>query len=330
MSEPLLTRLLRDLPAPDRTPAEAVAARGAANLRPAGAFARLEAAAAWLAGWQATTEPRVERPRVIVFGADHGVAAEGVSAYPAEVTGLMVQAIGKGAATVSALARQAGAELVFVDVGVGAPTGNIRTEDAMTPEDFDAAVQAGVDAVEAADADLLVVGEIGIGNTTPAAAVTAAILGGDPTSWVGPGTGVEGEALAGKRAVVADAVARVGPVDPMEALRRLGGKELAAMAGATVAARHRRLPMLLDGFIATAAVLPLERQQAGALDHCLAGHSSAEPGHQGQLDAIGKRPLLSLDLRLGEGSGAVAAIPLLQMACAAVVDVATFEEFGVG
>lgn len=330
MSEPLLAQLLRDLPAPDQACVDQVSARGAGNLRPAGAFARLEHAAAWLAGWQATTEPRVERPAVIVFGADHGVADEGVSAYPAEVTALMVQAIGREVATISALARQAGAGVDFVDVGVGIPTGNIRTEDAMSPDDFDAAVQAGVDAVEAVEADLLVVGEIGIGNTTSAAAVTAAVLGGDAAAWAGPGTGVEGDALAGKRAVVAEAVARVGAVDPIEALRRLGGRELAAMAGATVAARRRRLPMLLDGFIATASVLPLERVVPGALDHCLAGHGSAEPGHRGQLEAIGKQPLLSLDLRLGEGSGAVAAIPVLQMACAAVVDVATFEEFGIG
>lgn len=330
MSDSLLARLLRDLPGPDHVTAEQVARRGAANLRPTGALARLEEVAAWLAGWQRTTSPRVDRPRVIVFGADHGVAAEGVSAYPAEVTGLMVEALDREVATVSALARQAGAGLDLVDVGIGAPTGNIRTEDAMTAEEFDAAVEAGAAAVDRTDADLLIVGEIGIGNTTPAAAVTAAVLGGEPGEWAGPGTGVRGSALANKRAVVREAVDRVGPVGPIEALRRLGGKELAAMAGATVAARRRGLPMLLDGFIATASVVPLERTVAGALDHCLAGHSSAEPGHRRQLEAIGKHPLLALDLRLGEGSGAVIAIPIVQLACTAVVDVATREEFGIG
>lgn len=330
MSDSLLADLLRDLPEPDVTAAAEVAARGAANLRPGGAFARLEQTAAWLAGWQGTTEPRVERPRVIVFGADHGVTVEGVSAYPAAVTSLMVDALDREVATVSALARQVGAELDFVDVGVGAPTANIRTDDAMTPDEFDAAVEAGVDAVDRIDADLLVVGEIGIGNTTPAAAVTAAVLGGEPGHWAGPGTGVSGSSLDDKRNVVTDAVHRVGPVEPIEALRRLGGKELAAMAGATVAARRRRLPMLLDGFIATASVVPLERAGAGALDHCLAGHSSAEPGHARQLEAIDKEPLLRLDLRLGEGSGAVLAIPIVQSACAAVIDVATRAEFGIG
>ncbi len=329
MSDSLLANLLLDLPEPDQVSAAQVAARGAANLRPSGAFARLEHTAAWLAGWQGTANPRVERPRIIVFGADHGVTAEGVSAYPAAVTALMVEALDREVATVSALARQAGAGLDFVDVGVGAPTGNIRTEDAMTPAEFDAAVQAGVDAVDGIDADLLIVGEIGIGNTTPAAAVTAAVLGGEPRQWAGPGTGIAGPSLDDKRTVVDDAVRRVGPLEPIDALRRLGGKELAAMAGATVAARRRRLPMLLDGFIATASVVPLERASAGALDHCLAGHSSAEPGHRRQLEAIDKQPLLTLDLRLGEGSGAVMAIPIVQLACAAVVDVATREEFGI-
>lgn len=325
----LLAQLLRDLPAADRDAAAAVAARGATNLRPAGAFRVMEDTASWLAGWLGTTAPRVEQPHVVVFGADHGVASDGVSAYPAEITGLMVDAIDQGVATISALAKQVGAALDVVDVGVGDPTANIRHTDAMTPAEFDVAVHCGVDAVERADADLLVFGEVGIGNTTPAAAVTAAVLGGPAGGWAGPGTGVEGDALAAKRAIVEESVQRVGPVDPLEALRRLGGKEIAAMAGATVAARHRRLPVLLDGFIATSAVVPLHAAVPGSLDHVRAGHSSAEPGHIRQLEAIAQRPLLQLGLRLGEGSGAVAAIPIVQLACAAVVDVATFEEFGI-
>ena len=305
-----------------------VADRGATTLRPAGAFSRLEAVAAWLAGWQWTATPRVESPHVAVFGASHGVTADGVSAYPAEVTQAMVAAMEQGVATVTAMAKQVGASFSFHDAGVEEPTANIRTDDAMTPEAFDAAVRVGVAAVEDVQADLLVFGEVGIGNTTPAAAVTAAVLGGDPADWVGPGTGVAGDALAHKRQVVADAVARVGPTEPLEALRRLGGKEIAAMAGATMAARHRGIPVLLDGFIATSAVVPLRAAAPTALDHVWAGHCSAEPGHVRQLAALGKDPLLSLDLRLGEGTGAVAAIPMLQLACASVIDVATFAEFG--
>jgi len=321
--------MLRELPPADADAAAAVAARGGTNLRPAGAFSVMEETASWLAGWQRTSSPRVKHPHVVVFGADHGVAADGVSAYPTEITGLMVEAIDRGVATISALARQVGASLDFVDVGVGDPTANIRHADAMTSDEFDAAVQHGVDAVDRADADLLVFGEVGIGNTTPAAAVTAAVLGGPAGEWAGPGTGVAGDALVAKRAVVEESVQRVGAVDPLEALRRLGGKEIAAMAGATLAARHRGLPVLLDGFIATSAVVPLYATDPDSLEHVRAGHSSAEPGHIRQLAAIAQRPLLQLGLRLGEGSGAVAAIPIVQLACAAVLDVATFEEFGI-
>lgn len=328
MSDSALSRLLVNLPGPDTVSRAAVAERAANTLRPAGAFATLDDAAAWLAGWQWTTTPRVAKPHVAVFGADHGVTAEGVSAYPAEVTGAMVAAMEQGVATVTALAEHVGATFSFHDAGVGAPTANIRTDDAMRSDEFDAAIKVGVDAVENVDADLLVFGEVGIGNTTAAAAVTAAVLGGPPGDWVGPGTGVEGDALANKRRVVEDAVARIGTVDPIEALRRLGGKEIVAMAAATLAARHRGIPVLLDGFIATSAVLPLHAAEPTALDHVRAGHSSAEPGHVRQLDAMGMDPLLNLDLRLGEGSGAVTAIPILQLACAAVVDVATFSEFG--
>ena len=324
----VLSRLLADLPGPDLSARDQVAARAATVLRPAGAFARLDAVATWLAGWQGTADPRVERPHVVVFAADHGVATDGVSAYPAEVTAAMAGAIRSGVATVSVLARQAGATLDLLDVGVGRPTGNIRVGDAMSCDEFDAAAAAGAAAVEAADADLLVVGEIGIGNTTAAAAVAAAVLGGSAADWVGPGTGVVGAALARKCDVVQAAVDRVGPVGPLEALRRLGGRELAAMAGAVAAARRRRLPVVLDGFIATAAVAPLAVARPGALDHCIAGHCSAEPGHERALEALGLDPLMRLDLRLGEGSGALVAVPIIRMAAAAVTNVATFEEWG--
>ena len=324
----VLAGLLADLPGPNNSARDQVAARAATVLRPVGAFARLDAVAAWLAGWQGTADPRVERPQVVVFAADHGVAVDGVSAYPAEVTASMAGAIRSGVATVSVLARQAGATLDLLDVGVGRPTGNIRVTNAMSSDEFDAAAAAGVAAVESIDADLLVVGEIGIGNTTAAAAVAAAVLGGSAADWVGPGTGVVGAALAHKCEVVQAAIDRVGPVGPLEALRRLGGRELAAMAGAVAAARRRRLPVVLDGFIATAAVAPLAVAHPGALDHCIAGHCSAEPGHERALQALGIEPLMRLDLRLGEGSGALVAVPIIRMAAAAVVEVATFEEWG--
>ena len=326
MTGNVLAELLAELPGPDRDARDQVAARAATVLRPAGAFARLDAVASWLAGWQGTSNPRVDRPHVAIFAADHGVAADGVSAYPAEVTAAMVEAIRSGVATITVLAREVGATVELVDVGVGRPTGNIRVADAMSAGEFDAAVASG--AVASADADLLVVGEIGIGNTTAAAAVAAAVLGGRAADWVGPGTGVVGAALARKCEVVQAALDRVGSVAPLEALRRLGGRELAAMAGAVAAARRRRLPVVLDGFIASAAVAPLAVARPGSLDHCIAGHCSAEPGHQRVLDVLGLDPLMRLDLRLGEGSGALVAVPIIRMAAAAVVEVATFTEWG--
>lgn len=326
MSE--LKKLLSDLPGPDAASSMAVGIRASHVLRPTGAFMELDRVAAWLAGWQGTDRPKVERPHAIVFAADHGVATEGVSAYPVDVTAAMVDALRRGSATAAVLAREVGATIEVVDVGVGNPTGNLRVEPAMTPARFDEAVLAGVAAVDACDADLLVFGEMGIGNTTSASALAAAVVGGTGTEWVGPGTGVAKEALLRKVHVVDDALERIGPVTPIEALREVGGAELAAIAGAVMAARRRGLPVVLDGFIVTAAVAPLAAAQPGALRHCIAGHCSAEPGHRRLLEYLGLNPLLDLDLRLGEGSGALAAVPLVRMAAAAVIDVATFEEWG--
>ena len=255
MSE--LLRLLSGMPDSDDQAATTVSERASEVLRPTGAFNALDEVAVWLARWQGTGEPSVRAPHAIIFAADHGVAAEGVSAYPAQITAEMQEAIQRGVATVSVLAHEVGATFKVIDVGVGRPTGNFRVEDAMSAERFDEAVKAGAAAVNAADADLLVVGEVGIGNTSAAAAVAAACVGGEPSMWVGPGTGVQDEALDRKRRVVAEAVERIGEAAPLEALRRVGGAELAAMAGAVAAARQRRLPVLLDGYVATAAVLPL-------------------------------------------------------------------------
>ena len=306
----------------------AVVGRAAEILRPAGALARLDDIASWMAGWQRTSTPAVRRPAGIVFAADHGVAAAGVSAYPIDVTAAMLAAYRAGRSTISAFASIAGATVEAVDVGVGDPTGDIRHESAMTPQRFDAAVTAGRSAVEIVDADLLVLGEMGIGNTTAAAAVTAAIIGGDPADWVGRGTGVDDEGLDRKRTAVAVAVTRIAAVtDPIEVLREVGGAELAAIAGAIVAARQRGLPVLLDGYVVTAAALALHAVDPSALDHCRVGHVSAEPGHRRLLGHLGMSPLLDLDMRLGEGSGAMAAVPLVRMACVGITDVPTFGEW---
>ena len=335
----LLERMLDNLTHPDAGAQRAVAERASQVLRPAGAFERLDRVAEWLAGWQHTPEPSVGRPVVVIFAADHGVVVEGVSAYPADVTAAMVSAIEGEVATVTAVARQVGAVVRCDDVGVGAPTRNIRTHDAMSTDEFDAAVKAGAHAVERAvetdGADLLVLGELGIGNTTAAAAVCGLLFADDETSsadaaarWTGPGTGVRADALDHKRAVVRDVLDRVGRVAPLEVLRRAGGRELAAIAGAIAAARDRSMPVILDGFIGTAAAAPLALASPGGLDHCVAGHRSAEPGHRELLNRLGLEPLVHLDLRLGEGTGALIAVPLVRIAAAAVTDVATFAEWG--
>jgi nicotinate-nucleotide--dimethylbenzimidazole phosphoribosyltransferase len=327
----VLASLLADLPEPDDRARAAVERRAASVLRPTGALARLDEVAAWLASWQRTERPAVERPHAIVFAADHGVAAAGVSAYPTEVTVAMLDALEKGVATASAMAAALGVTLDVVDAGVARPTGDLRTEPALDAERFDEAVQLGVDAVvRAGHADVLVLGEMGIGNTTAAAAVVATLYDEPATAWSGRGTGVDDEGLARKVEAVDACRVRVRAQtdDPIEILRESGGAELAAMAGAMLEARRRSIPVVLDGYVVTASVAPLEAARAGALAHAIAGHRSAEPGHGRLLDRLGMRALLDLDLRLGEGTGALAAVPLVKLAAVAVVEVATFEEWG--
>lgn len=315
------------LPHPDVEARARVAMRSAGTLRPRDALWRLDELAAWLAGWQRTDRPGVSSPGVVVFAADHGVARRGVSAYPQSITAAMFRALQEGAATAAVMARAVGAELRVVDVGVGDPTGDIAVEDAMSDERFAASFEAGRQEVRDLDCDLLAFGELGIGNTTAAAALAAALFGLEADRWVGRGTGIDDASLARKIEIVKLARQRVIGDPPFEMLRRVGGAELAAIAGATLEARLRSIPVVLDGFVATAAVATLEIAQEGALDHCVAGHCSAEPGHRLLLDRLHLDPLLQLDLRLGEASGALAAIPLIRLACVCTTEVATFSEW---
>lgn len=319
---------LAEMPARSEAAAAAAAERAATVLRPGGALAALDDLAVWVAGWHDTGTPLIEEPAVLVFAGDHGVAAEGVSAYPAEITAAMLAAVERGQASINALAAAAGAEVRVIDVGVGSPTGNLRIEPAMSPERFAVAFEAGRDAVRTTDTDLLVLGELGIANTTAAAAVTAAIIGGEADRFVGRGTGVDDDGLTNKIAVVSDAVARVADHDdPLELLREVGGTELAAMAGAMVEARAQAIPLLLDGYIATAPAVALHAVDPELVAHTRAGHRSAEPGHQIALERLGLEPLLTMEFRLGEGSGAMAAVPLVVAGCEVVTNVATFDEF---
>jgi nicotinate-nucleotide--dimethylbenzimidazole phosphoribosyltransferase len=323
-----LTQVLRDLPGPDPGSIAAVGDRASRVLRPRGAFARLDELAGWLAGWQRTDRPQVRATAAVLFAADHGVAAQGVSAYPPEITAAMVKALDEGVATASVLARQMGTDLRVVDVGVGRPSGNIAVEAALDPEAFGVCLKEGRTSVDALEADVLVLGEMGIANTTVASAVAASLLGGPVSGWVGPGTGLDDAGLVRKRAAVSAARQRVGDVGPGALLREVGGAELVAIAGAIAQARARSMPVVLDGFVVTAAAAALEVARPGALDHCIAGHRSPEPGHALLLERLGLQPLLDLGLRLGEGTGALLALPLLQMACLAVTEVATFDEWG--
>jgi len=313
---------------PDTTSIEAIDARIKDILRPAGAMNRLDEIARWMAGWQRSPAPSVDAPVAVIFAADHGVATEGVSAYPAEVTAAMFAAFNANKASVSALATVAGATVHAIDVGVGHPTNNLGVEAALSRERFVEAFEVGRSTVRSVEADLLIVGEMGIGNTTAAAAVCAALLGPDATPFVGRGTGIDDLVLETKAAVVADALRRIANVvDPLEVLREVGGAELVAMLGALTEARMRSVPVLLDGYIATSPALVLHQISPDLVANCRAGHLSAEPGHRLVLEHLGLDPLLTLDMRLGEASGAMAAVPLVKMACKLVTDVPTFTEW---
>ncbi|MGK6323900.1 nicotinate-nucleotide--dimethylbenzimidazole phosphoribosyltransferase [Sphingomonas sp. DT-51] len=325
-----LDEALRTLPAADDNARAAAAARQEQLTKPRGSLGRLEEIALFMAAWQGRASPRLERGRVAVFAGNHGVAARGVSAFPAEVTAQMVANFAAGGAAINALARAAGLELRVTSLELEQPTADIATAPAMSEAECGAALSAGAAAVDAG-LDLLVPGEMGIANSTVAAALCAAALGGAAEDWVGPGSGVSGDAAAAKRDAVARALSlhRDQATTPFETLRRLGGRELAAMAGAVIAARHARVPVLLDGFIATAALAPVAVAAPGLLDHCLAGHCSAEPGHARLLARFGLRPLLTLDLRLGEASGGALAACIVRAALAAHQEMATFAEAGV-
>lgn len=322
--------LLKSAPAAEDAATLGAQERNGQLTKPPGALGRLEDLAIWYAGWRGDARPQIEAPQVIVFAGNHGVTAQGVSAFPAEVTAQMVMNFEHGGAAINQLANLAGARMDVHALELDRPTGDFTQGPAMSDEDLLAALQTGWNAVDPA-ADLLVVGEMGIGNTTPAAALACALLGGEAGDWTGRGTGVDDAGLANKTRVVAEGVALHGAEikDGVDALARLGGREIAAMAGAIAAARALRIPVILDGFICSAAAACLAKTDAAALDHCVAGHQSAEGAHPKLLEALGKAPLLSLGLRLGEGSGAALAIQVLKGAIACHSGMATFAEAGV-
>ena len=322
--------LLQTLPGGDVQAAENARAREPQLTKPGGSLGRLEDIAEWLATWQGRHPARVERIKVAVFAGNHGVTAQGVSAFPPEVTFQMVANFEAGGAAINQLCGVAGADLEVVALDLDNPTQDFSQEPAMDDAECTAAFRRGMEAV-GADYDVICLGEMGIGNTTPAAAIAHAIHGGEAGDWVGPGTGVEGDALALKVRVVADAVQRHKPAfgDGLDVLASVGGRELAAIAGAITQARLNRQPVVLDGYVCGAAAAALAAAAPGVLDHCIAGHVSAEPGHIRLLDKMGMAPLLNLGMRLGEASGAVVAVNLLKCAAACHAGMATFGEAGV-
>ncbi len=325
-----LRAALAAAPDADAAAIAAATARDGQLTKPPGALGRLEDLAIWYAGWRGAARAEINAPQVIVFAGNHGVCAQGVSAFPPEVTAQMVANFQQGGAAINQLARAAGARLDVIALELDRPTADFTRCPAMPEEDCLAALQTGWNAV-AADCDLLVVGEMGIGNTTAAAAIATALFGGAAADWTGRGTGVDDAGLATKTRVVAAGVARhlPGARDGLDILARLGGREIAAMAGAIAAARMRRIPVILDGFICCAAAACLQRTDPGALDHAVAGHQSAEAAHGALLAQLGKEPLLSLGLRLGEGTGATLAINVVKSAVACHGGMATFAEAGV-
>ena len=322
--------LLTRLPGPDGASVAQTRAREAQLTKPAGALGRLEEISEWLAGWQGRHPPRAEHPRVCVFAANHGVAARGVSAYPADVTAQMVANFIDGGAAVNQLCQMIDGDLRVFEMTLETPTADFTEAPAMSEQDCVRAMAYGMMAVEPG-IDVLCLGEMGIGNTTSAAALCMALFGGTAEDWTGPGTGVAAEQLANKRAVVAAGVARhaAAASNPLKILQCLGGQEFAAIAGAVLAARLARIPVLLDGYAATTAGAVLYKLSPDLLDHCMVAHCSAEPGHRRLLKEIGKEPLLDLGMRLGEASGAALAVALLKAAVVCHTGMATFEEAGV-
>ncbi|WP_298422568.1 nicotinate-nucleotide--dimethylbenzimidazole phosphoribosyltransferase [Rhodoblastus sp.] len=322
--------LLAQMPQGAAEAVAAVRARDAQLTKPPGALGRLEDIVEWLAAWQDRPEPTLDRPTVVVFAANHGVVAQGVSPYPASVTEQMLKNFSAGGAAVNQICAIHGAGLKVFELALNVPTKDITEAPAMEPRECAATLAYGMEAI-AGGADLLALGEMGIGNTTVAAAIYHALYGGEAEDWVGRGTGVDDAGLKRKADAVRRAVALHKDFidDPFELLRRLGGREIAAMVGAILAARMERTPVLLDGYVVCAAAAILHALDPSSLDHCLAGHVSAEGAHAQVLQKLGKKPLLDLGMRLGEGSGAALAIGLAKAALACHKDMATFASAGV-
>ncbi len=321
--------LFKRMPGIDESSLEAVRQRDAVLTKPPGSLGRMEELAAWLAGWQGRSTPEVKRPLVAVFATNHGIADRGVSAFPQAVTRQMVENFAAGGAAINQLCRAFDIGLKVFELALDLPTPDIVTTDAFQEPECAATIAYGMEAIDGG-IDLLCLGEMGIANTTVAAAIYHALYGGEAADWVGRGTGVDDAGLARKAEAVAAAVGRLsGERDPLEILRRVGGREIAAMCGAIVAARMERVPVIVDGFVTTAAASVVHAMDPIAVDHCLFAHCSAEAAHARVLERLGKEPLLDLGMRLGEGTGAALAAVMVRAAAELHNGMATFEQAGI-
>jgi len=316
------------LPKADADAAAAARNRQAELTKPPGSLGLLEDLSVFMASWQRTARPKIDRAQALVFAGNHGICAQGVNPFPQEVTAQMVLNFEAGGAAINQLCKANGATLSVVPLALDRPTADFTEGPAMGEAECLGAMNKGAAAVDQ-NADILLLGEMGIGNSTIAAALCCALFGGAGSDWVGPGTGSDPEGLARKAGVVDKGVALHGKGTPMAILAALGGREQSAIAGAILAARSKSIPVLLDGFICTAAASPLFAAEKTLLDHCLIGHASAEPGHRHLIEAIGKQPVLDMAMRLGEGTGAALALGILRSALACHNGMATFAEAGV-
>ena len=325
-----IRKIISEFSAPDVDAVLATREREVILTKPPGALGRLEEITEWVAAWQGRHPPNVTHARIAVFAGNHGVAAKGVSAYPSEVTEQMVQNFVAGGAAVNQLSEFADADLRVYEMALDAPTADFTAGPALSEDDCAKAVAYGMMSVEAG-VELMALGEMGIANTTSAAAICHALYGGAAQDWVGPGTGVSGDAYAAKVVAVETAVTINANLldDPLQTLRAVGGHEIAAIVGAIIAARLAGVPVLLDGFTCTAAAAVLHAIDEHAIDHCMVGHLSAEPAHQLVCEKIDQVPLLALAMRLGEGSGAALAIQIVRAALACHTGMASFESAGV-
>lgn len=316
------------LPSADGDARAAAARRQDSLTKPPGSLGRLEEIALFMAAWQGTERPRIARAQALVFAGNHGICAQGVNPFPQEVTAQMVANFAAGGAAINQLCRVNGADLSVIALDLDRPTADFTAGPAMTEAETLDAMNRGAAAVDP-QADILTLGEMGIGNSTISAALCAALFGGEVADWVGRGTGSDDAGLRRKADAIARGLARHPDRPPLETLAALGGREQAAICGAVLAARAARIPVILDGFICTAAVAPLFAADPRLLDHCLVGHVSREPGHAKLLSAMGKTAILDLDMRLGEGTGAALALGIVRAALACHDGMATFADAGI-